>query len=740
MPAPGVTPPPGIQQAQNPLPGRPVGLPPNFQPPAGIPANINFNAAVIRMGTTGSGRPSAQETSGSRRESAAEPMSAGGRRGLGMGRDYGANEQQRQQMRETLMALQPPTREEIARTIFIGNITEGVGGDEGMERILRTAGNLRRWNRASDADNKPCKFGFAEYEDAESLETAAEIFKDIQVPVKRQEPNQENRKSHDEVEKATLLVVVDEASMKYAEEWKLRRDEDESAAHFRIDTAKETLSSVLASLFNPQALTRIDTDGDIAMQDGKVHPDGNSVEVVTIPLSVEDELSDIPADMRETVAAEIAAFRDRSNRRDLERLRREEEMEAAERARNMAGPRVNRLGSPPPTAPSGPAGGANGIPLGPRDRGVQGAPSGPKGFKGAQIPSDYQSGVAFINGSGVNGTTTSSWLSREDEDDSASDSELEKRRQEKKEAEIEKLYLDYERRWLNRERSRAAALEREKNRDKDEEGTAEKERDAVAKRLKEWDDDIEAARKVEEYYQDRSLWNRNRAAFRAREAAADNLDRENEERELARESQKREDARGMADSFLARQAEELESRAQTPREPARFKLSLGAAAQKVHAAAAPRRTAAEVEALLEDEEENETTIKRTLIPIKFDTAAEAASLTEEERQQAVRQLASDIPTDKEGLWKWDVRWDFVDDIVLSEKLKPFVEKKIVEYLGVQEQMLVDVVDQHLRKRGNPDDLVAELEMALDEEAEILVKKLWRMLIFYSESEKRGIGS
>lgn len=30
--------------------------------------------------------------------------------------------------------------------------------------------------------------------------------------------------------------------------------------------------------------------------------------------------------------------------------------------------------------------------------------------------------------------------------------------------------------------------------------------------------------------------------------------------------------------------------------------------------------------------------------------------------------------------------------------------------------------------------------ALDEESEVLVKKLWRMLIFFSESEKRGLSA
>ncbi len=187
----------------------------------------------------------------------------------------------------------------------------------------------------------------------------------------------------------------------------------------------------------------------------------------------------------------------------------------------------------------------------------------------------------------------------------------------------------------------------------------------------------------------------------------DDTDRNAEDREKAREVQQKEEARGMADDFLDRQAMDLDI--QAPREPQRFKLSLGAAAQKAQAAATGRRTVAEVEGLLEDEEEADSSAKRTLIPIKFDNAADAMGLTEEERTQAVRQLAADIPSDKEGLWRWPVKWEFVDETVLSDQLKPFVEKKIVEYLGVQEQMLVEVAEDHIRKRGAPQALVEELE-------------------------------
>jgi len=489
--------------------------------------------------------------------------------------------------------------------------------------------------------------------------------------------------------------MIDDNSRKYAEEWKSRRNEDPSAAAFRADSAREELQSVLASLFHPSA--SIDADGDISMHDTEIKADPITGEIVTIPLSAEDELSDIPAEMRETVAAEIAAFRERSNRKDMERLRLEEEREAAEK--RASAPRAHRLASPPASAPTGPAGGANGIPLGPRgDRNVQGAPSGPKGLQGSQLSKDYQNGVIFVNGSNID----ASWIRLDDDDTDASDEELERRRREKGESDQEKIYLDHERRWLNRERNKVAAAERQKNQEEQKKSQLENHKKDMADRLKKWNDDAEASRKTEEYYQDRSIWVRKREKFRASEAEADERDRLQEEREKSRDKETKEPVRSLDGSVRHPEQE-------APREPARFKLSLGAAVQSKAQQNAPvRRTAAEVEGLLEDEEEAIGQVKRELQPIKFDNAAEVAGLSDEERKEAAQQLAREIPTDTEGLWKWPVSWDFVGEGVLKQ-LRPLTEKKIMEYLGVQEQMLVDVVEDHIRKRGSAEELVGELE-------------------------------
>lgn len=161
-----------------------------------------------------------------------------------------------------------------------------------------------------------------------------------------------------------VQVVVDESSTKYLEQYEASKGEQDPAEkQSRIETARNALTSVLSDLFHPTSPTQkedvstIDREGDVTMKDSEGQKDGTPAEVVTIPITIEDELADIPAEMRETVAKEISAFRERSNRRDLERLKREEEIESMERARN-AGSRPSRMTSPPPTAPSGPAAGA----------------------------------------------------------------------------------------------------------------------------------------------------------------------------------------------------------------------------------------------------------------------------------------------------------------------------------------------------------------------------------------------
>ena len=98
-----------------------------------------------------------------------------------------------------------------------------------------------------------------------------------------------------------IQVVVDENSTKYLEQYEASKGEQDPAEkQSRIETARNALSSVLSDLFHPMLPTQkedvstIDREGDVAMKDAE-GKGGTPAEVVTIPITIEDELSDIPA-------------------------------------------------------------------------------------------------------------------------------------------------------------------------------------------------------------------------------------------------------------------------------------------------------------------------------------------------------------------------------------------------------------------------------------------------------------
>ncbi|KAK0343640.1 hypothetical protein LTR91_020983 [Friedmanniomyces endolithicus] len=744
-------------------PSLPAGSPPAvqghgqfpFQPQFQPPSNFNWSSPTIRLGVDGpqaqdSGRDDRRGNSG--RGSNAEPLGNRNRLGLGAGReDRGDNrrggdrdlERERAAVRESMQAQQPPTREEVARTIFVGGLSDGAPGEEQLEDILRCAGKLRRWTRVRDADDRACKFGFAEYEDVDSLEAANEIFSGgVEVPLLKK--GVATTGEDGQVKMGQLLVVVDEQSRKYISEWKGRGREDDDARQFRLDGCREDLRQCITSITNAGAYAANNAptngqngDGDVDMADSMA---GSNIPSLAIPASIpglEDELSDIPAEMRATVAAEIRAFRDRSTRRDVERLRREEELELAERQRSRLGARAS---PPPSTVPSGPRGA----------QAVQGAPAGPKGFRGAQLPSDYQNGVSFV---GANGATNG--FNREDEDAEESDEELERRRRAKRDADLDRHYKDAERKWQNRERQRTAALAREKDREDAEMRSLQREKEAIGQRLREWDDKTEEDIGTEEYYFDRSSWLRKRAVYREREEREDERDRFAEEHERRREAE----AKGLADDFLDRTAADLQQhKAPTTggAAPQGFKISLGSAAARQRAAGAStiataattkRGIADTIENLLDDEEDAATMGANgqphhrplALKPIIADTTAYTAQdLSDADRNAARQTLAAEIPTDTASLFATPLNYTYLTDRILEDEIRPFVAKKVVELLGVQEDMLVETVIQGLKGRKKAEELVRELEGALEEDSELMMRKVWRMGVFWGQAGAKGL--
>lgn len=68
--------------------------------------------------------------------------------------------------------------------------------------------------------------------------------------------------------------------------------------------------------------------------------------------------------------------------------------------------------------------------------------------------------------------------------------------------------------------------------------------------------------------------------------------------------------------------------------------------------------------------------------------------------------------------------------MIEAKLRPWVSKKLCEYVGEEDATdLVDFVTAQLKARGSPAEITEQLAIVLDDDAKTFCAKLWRMLAF-----------
>jgi len=100
------------------------------------------------------------------------------------------------------------------------------------------------------------------------------------------------------------------------------------------------------------------------------------------------------------------------------------------------------------------------------------------------------------------------------------------------------------------------------------------------------------------------------------------------------------------------------------------------------------------------------------------------------RDDEMRRLIQQVPTDKAKAFAFEIDWDSVHEYnIIEKKLRPWVKKKVTEYLGAEEQGMIEFIMRKVTAHTSPDAILAELEGFLDEEAEHFTLKMWRMLIF-----------
>ncbi|KAL9251181.1 RNA-binding motif protein 25-like protein [Drosera capensis] len=105
-----------------------------------------------------------------------------------------------------------------------------------------------------------------------------------------------------------------------------------------------------------------------------------------------------------------------------------------------------------------------------------------------------------------------------------------------------------------------------------------------------------------------------------------------------------------------------------------------------------------------------------------------------------KQLIDMIPRTKDELFSYDINWTVYDRHDIHEILRPWISKKIVEFLGEEENTLVDYIVSSTQKHVGAPEMLQLLESILDEEAEMFVLKMWRMLIFEIKKVETGLAA
>eukprot|EP00698_Gefionella_okellyi_P005088 TRINITY_DN14674_c0_g1_i1.p1 TRINITY_DN14674_c0_g1~~TRINITY_DN14674_c0_g1_i1.p1 ORF type:complete len:558 (-),score=108.51 TRINITY_DN14674_c0_g1_i1:1016-2656(-) len=138
----------------------------------------------------------------------------------------------------------------------------------------------------------------------------------------------------------------------------------------------------------------------------------------------------------------------------------------------------------------------------------------------------------------------------------------------------------------------------------------------------------------------------------------------------------------------------------------------------------------------DDDEVLQPRKKLVLNPIEY-TAEEkeaVAPLMKKREIQSLKQLIDRLPTERAEVYAWSINWAAMDAAnILETKVRPFVNKKLVEVLGTDKGLLGDRIMQKLKAHSAASQVIELVSVMLEPQAaDDFVLRLWRFVMFEQE--------
>lgn len=137
---------------------------------------------------------------------------------------------------------------------------------------------------------------------------------------------------------------------------------------------------------------------------------------------------------------------------------------------------------------------------------------------------------------------------------------------------------------------------------------------------------------------------------------------------------------------------------------------------------------------LDYNEDKEKKVKKD----KAEKKSEDTVKIQDEKRKNIKALIDKIPTEKNALFAFQLDWSVIDTNLMEKRIRPWINKKIIEYIGEPEPTLVDFICSKVLAGSQPQGILDDVQMVLDEEAEVFVVKMWRLLIYEVEAKKLGL--
>lgn len=132
----------------------------------------------------------------------------------------------------------------------------------------------------------------------------------------------------------------------------------------------------------------------------------------------------------------------------------------------------------------------------------------------------------------------------------------------------------------------------------------------------------------------------------------------------------------------------------------------------------------------DDEDSNGMMKKRKLIPLDYDDNKskpsdlasahakdksknlEESAKSQEEKRRHIKSLIDKIPTEKNALFNFQLDWAVIDNGLMEKKIRPWINKKIIEYIGEPEPTLVDFICSKVLAGSSPQGIIDDVQMVI----------------------------